>query len=275
MLTLLIALALGRPTILVVPVVDGPTAYILKDASGSRFREDAWSFATHYDPNVRAGLAGRVQGRRAGLGVTLGVAGTAAGLGFLLNLDSRAVVPEAAVLVGAGGLIAAIAPLWYFSRKKTFLRPALHWTMHEAQILASGRRVAAPLSIVEGPDGWAVINRSGRVLEAVEVAGRLQDRYVLRRIQRANTSLTVVSAVLATGGLALVAGGTALATYPGEANDKRLTGVAAIGAGVLMLPAGWAVQRLQRRRRVARYWDRRTLEALLEPAEPLTAAPPR
>ena len=230
---------------------------------GSR-RVDAWTFAYHYDPMVKRGLSHKIYIRRALLFTTMiGIAGgslVAAGV-----VSNRGINPAGAMLIGGGVGLAAMAIPMNFIVKTPQLKSHKHWSFEEASLLAVGRRATPGMAVVPTENGWVVVNRVGRPLDAVEVAAKLGDYGVLRKARRNRVASTVVRTLLLTSGYAMAVGGTGMITWKGESNLFRATGAGTLAAGVAALGLGIVAPIGARGRAPAHYYDREVLERLVEP----------
>lgn len=261
MLPLLASLAFGAPAPVVINhQLDG--SYVIRQQADTL---DGWRFAARYDRRTHAYMVGRVYGRRIAFLSTLGVIGT--GLYFSLAYQLSLTGPIrpmtawlAGSLVGAGLLMIPIAS----SDKRVYLAPERHWTAEEAERLARGVSPGHGLQIIDAGGHWAVINRAGRALNAVEVAARLGDRATLGRARRQSTLTTLLCTTMSVTGYALFTGGMAMATAKDERTSFVLTGAGAMAGGLVLTSTGLAQLANKRRKAPARYWDRATLQQLIE-----------
>lgn len=233
-------------------------------------RIDAWTFATHYDRGVRRGIVGNVYGRRlaflGGLGV--GAVTTVAGIVWLGNSLSR--VGQDPSVAGPVGLVATGGVMFLATIpvaatvKQVSLQPHRYWTEEEALLLANGEDPGHGLQIVPTAAGWLVINRAGRPLNAVEVAGKIGDRGVLRRARASNAAANLAAGVTLGVGYASLLGGLGMATEKRGTPDTQMTGVGAMALGTTLIVGALIGRSAMKRRAPSSYWTREELQLLLD-----------
>lgn len=261
---LLLANALAAPPVQVVPEGSG---YVLT-SRGERI--DAWTFSTHYDRGVRRGLQGRVYGRRLGFlaGLGVGALTTISGVVWLMNNidpigENPSPVAPASLIATGGVVFLATIPI-AATDKAVSLQPHRHWTEEEAALLAAGENPGHGLQIVPTAGGWVVINRAGRPLNAVEVAGKIGDRGILRRARRSNTAANLAAGVTLGVGYASILGGLGMAAEKRGTPDTQWTGVGAMALGTTLVIGALIGRSAVKRRAPSRYWTRDELQLLLE-----------